>query len=247
MIYITGDTHRDFSRIKRFCQEFKTTTDDIMIILGDAGINYIGYNMDDKCKDGLAKLPITLFCIHGNHERRPSKELHYELKKFHGDMAYVQRRYPNIIFAADGAVYDFAGHNCLVCGGAYSVDKYYRLSRGALWFDDEQPDDATKQKVENKLNKFGHKIDIILTHTCPFKYIPREMFLSGVDQSTVDTSTEEWLDKIEDETSYKQWYCGHYHTNKSIDKMRFLYDEIVAISPDVQASKMGESEEKSIG
>ena len=41
MIYITGDTHRDFTRIKKFCQEQNTSVDDIMIILGDAGINYM--------------------------------------------------------------------------------------------------------------------------------------------------------------------------------------------------------------
>lgn len=39
--------------------------------------------------------------------------------------------------------------------------------------------------------------DIILSHTCPFKYEPREMFLAVIDQSTVDTSTERWLDTIE--------------------------------------------------
>lgn len=46
MIYITGDTHGDFSRINDFCFKNKTTTDDIMIILGDAGINYYGAKRD---------------------------------------------------------------------------------------------------------------------------------------------------------------------------------------------------------
>ena len=38
--YITGDTHRSFDRIEDFCYEYETTTEDVMIILGDAGINY---------------------------------------------------------------------------------------------------------------------------------------------------------------------------------------------------------------
>lgn len=66
-------------------------------------------------------------------------------------------------------------------------------------------------------------IDIILSHTCPKKYIPTEMFLPMVDQSTVDSSMEEWLDRIEDTVNYKAWYCGHWHTDKRIDKMHFLY------------------------
>ena len=36
MTYITGDTHRDFSRLDKM--EFNK--DDMLIILGDAGINY---------------------------------------------------------------------------------------------------------------------------------------------------------------------------------------------------------------
>lgn len=63
MIYITGDTHRDFNRIKEFCKKLNTTKDDIMIILGDAGINYYGNeNGDVKLKKCLEtfQLPSSL-------------------------------------------------------------------------------------------------------------------------------------------------------------------------------------------
>lgn len=49
------------------------------------------------------------------------------------------------------------------------------------------------------------------------------MFLPGIDQSTVDTRTERWLDTIEETVDYKAWYCGHWHINKRIDKMHFLF------------------------
>ena len=39
-VFITGDTHGDFNNIAKFCKKNETTTDDVMIILGDAGINY---------------------------------------------------------------------------------------------------------------------------------------------------------------------------------------------------------------
>lgn len=230
MIYITGDTHRDFGRIERFCEQQKTSVDDILIILGDAGINYFGGYKDDRVKDHLLKLSITLFCIHGNHELRPSYELGYALTEFHGDTAYIQKEYPNLVFARDGAIYNFDGHSFLVCGGAYSVDKYYRLMRGSLWFPDEQPDEETKALVEKKLESCGHQVDYVLTHTCPKKYVPIEMFLPGVDQFTVDTSTEDWLQVLEEAITYKKWYCGHYHTNKSVHKIRFLFDDIIAIN-----------------
>jgi len=30
--------------------------------------------------------------------------------------------------------------------------------------------------------------------------------IHGIDQSTIDTTTEEWLDLIEDKLDYKKWY-----------------------------------------
>ncbi|MEE1477261.1 MAG: hypothetical protein U0K11_12700, partial [Fusobacterium sp.] len=44
-------------------------------------------------------------------------------------------------------------------------------------------------------------------------------------------STEEWLQKIEDKLKYKKWYCGHFHIEKSIDKIRFAYDDIIELNP----------------
>jgi phage-related protein len=67
--YITGDTHRDFTRIAEFCEAKGTDADDVMIILGDAGINYYGGRRDMNAKRRLAQLPLTLFSIHGNHAR----------------------------------------------------------------------------------------------------------------------------------------------------------------------------------
>lgn len=32
MIYVTGDTHRNFERIEEFCIKQKTTKDDLMIV-----------------------------------------------------------------------------------------------------------------------------------------------------------------------------------------------------------------------
>lgn len=42
MIYITGDTHGDFRNVARFCKKMQTSKKDVLIILGDAGINYYG-------------------------------------------------------------------------------------------------------------------------------------------------------------------------------------------------------------
>lgn len=77
MIYLTGDTHGKFDRIGAFCDKMQTSRDDILIILGDAGINFHAGALDILRKEYLAKLPITLLCIHGNHERRPESLPYY--------------------------------------------------------------------------------------------------------------------------------------------------------------------------
>lgn len=227
MIYITGDTHGDFTRIHKFCDEVAPTTDDIMIILGDAGFNYYGGYRDEFNKRKMAQEPLTVFCIHGNHEIRPATIPTYHVREWHGGKVYVENAYPNLLFAIDGEVYDLGGRQTIVIGGAYSVDKPYRLLRGWGWWPDEQPSEEVKAKVESVLAARDWKIDAVLSHTVPLKYEPVEVFLSFIDQQKVDKSTEEWLDTIEDRLDYENWYAGHYHTEKNIDKLTILFEGIM--------------------
>lgn len=224
-VFITGDTHGKFDKIHSLCEKLETTKDDVIIILGDAGINYSG-KTDQYLKSALQKMPITFFCIHGNHEKRPESIDSYNISEFCGGKVYIEDSYPNLIFAKDGEIYDFNGKKYIVIGGAYSVDKFYRLMRGWNWFADEQPSEKTKKLIEEKLQSLDWSIHGVLSHTCPRKYEPIEVFLPMIDQSSVDKSTEDWLDQIEDKLTYNKWYCGHYHTNKSIDKLRFMFDDI---------------------
>lgn len=233
-IYLTGDTHGVFRRIENWCNFTKTTKEDVLMILGDAGINYYGTfsDYDEKKKRRLQELPITLFCVHGNHEQRPQNLPNYKLKEWNGGKVWVEENFPSLLFAKDGEIYDIAGQKTLVIGGAYSVDKYRRLmeynlgfSRILEWWSDEQPSKEVKKTVEKNLKKMQWNVDVVLSHTCPQKYIPTETFLLGVNQETVDTSTEEWLDKIENKLSYQHWFCGHYHTEKKIDKLQFLFED----------------------
>ena len=230
MVYITGDTHGDVRRLKIFClfnsSGGSVIKDDTVIILGDAGYNYYGDYRDDGHKSTLAMLGTTFFCIHGNHENRASNIASYKETEWHGGIVYREEKYPNILFAKDGEIYDIGGKRCIVIGGAYSIDKDYRLLRGWEWWPDEQLSDEIKRYVEQQLSDCDNKIDVVLSHTCPLKYEPREVFLPIIDQSGVDNSTERWLDTIEERISYQKWYCAHYHTEKRIDRMRFLYESI---------------------
>ena len=226
MFYITGDTHGQFQHIEAFCERIQPSAKDTLIILGDAGFNYYGDWRDIHAKKKMSRLSITIFAIHGNHEQRPSTIPSYQTMNWCGGQVYVEKEYPNILFAADGEVYDLDDKKALAIGGAYSVDKQRRLTFGWHWWADEQPSDEIKRKTEEALEVHDWKMDIVLSHTGPLKYEPIEAFLPMVDQEAVDKSTEIWLDRIEDRLDYQHWYFGHYHTEKEIDKISILFQSI---------------------
>ena len=231
MFYITGDTHGDFTRIVRFNRIVQPSGDDTMIILGDAGFNYYGGLRDEAAKQSMARMPFTVFSIHGNHEMQPATIPSYHIVEWNGGKVYVEDEYPNLLFAVDGEVYNLGGHQTVVIGGAYSVDKHYRLARGWNWWPDEQPSPETRARVEQVLAERDWQVDVVLSHTVPLKYEPVEVFIPGVDQSRVDKSTETWLDGIEDKLRYRHWYAGHYHTEKEIDRLTLLFESIREFKP----------------
>jgi hypothetical protein len=235
MIYITGDCHGEFGKIHRFCMEMGTTREDIMIILGDAGINMSNGLRDLRKKQMLSQIPVTLFCIHGNHEMRPTRVMQvdewggrinrkaYSLKDWHGGRVYVESAFPSILFARDGEVYDLDGTETLVIGGAYSPDKPMRLARGWPWFPDEQPDVRIRKRVEKAIEERRGKVDALLTHTIPARYIP---YLHLRSWPGVDQSTEHWLDLVEDSLQYKKWYAGHFHVDVTIGKLEIMMNHV---------------------
>ena len=81
MIWITGDTHRDFSRFDSFCRYNGTAKDDLMIVLGDAALNFSGEKSDKVMKYEVSRLPFTLLFIRGNHEERVENIESYKKKK----------------------------------------------------------------------------------------------------------------------------------------------------------------------
>ena len=222
MVFLTGDIHGEPFRIKRFYNNSGLMESDTIIILGDVGANYHLDSRDALCKSVLNSIGVDILCLHGNHEIRPFNIDTYHLTEWNGGRVWVEDEYPNLLFAKDGEIYNIEGNRFIAIGGAYSVDKYYRLARGIDWWEDEQPSEEIKRYVEKQLSE--NEIDIVLSHTCPMRYEPTEVFLSQVDQSTVDSSTEMWLNKIEESIDYTAWYCGHWHTDKRIDKMHFLFE-----------------------
>ena len=231
MIYITGDKHGDLEFVREFCSRHPDISrDDIFIILGDVGINYDLNRQEKKIKRMLSKLPITLLCVHGNHEERPRNIRGYrEIKCFEG-IVYQERKYTNILFCKDGENYHVGNRHLFVLGGAYSTDKYLRLKEGWKWFESEQPSPNDRINARNSISHFDHKFDLVLSHTCPRKYLGKELRHVYTDNHEIDYSVEDWLDQIEDSIVYNHWYFGHFHKDKEItERVTSVYDNVIEI------------------
>ena len=188
------------------------------------GINYYLDEYDKKLKERLSKYNFKFFCIQGNHEKRPENISSYHEVEMFGGQVYIEDEYPNLIFAKNGELYNFNGKNILVIGGAYSIDKDYRISKRYPWFKNEQLSKIERKSILEKYT--GRHVDIILSHTCPFKYEPKESFKLSLPQELVDKSMEKFFDDIEEKINYDKWYCGHYHIEKTIDKLEFMFGRI---------------------
>ena len=97
---------------------------------------------------------------------------------------------------------------------------------GMARWPDEQPSEEIKQNVEQKLDELSWNVDVVLSHTVPLKYEPTEVFLEGLDQSKVDRTTEEWLDKIEDRLNYQNGTAVIINTEKKVDKIEIMFENI---------------------
>lgn len=237
--YITGDCHGDFQKIKLFCGNHNTSKADYMIILGDAGINYWLSKSDEKLKEKLSNLPISFLLIHGNHEARPYDINSYMEMEWHGGIVYYERKYPNLLFAKDGEIYDFDGRKGIAIGGAYSVDKEYRIMTGLPWFENEQPSAEIKCYVELQLEKCDWTVDYVLSHTCPTVFEPVDLYLEFIDQGRVDKSTENWLGSLQRKTNYKKWYFGHFHGNRVYPDGEMLFEVIKELGSDTFLQRLG--------
>lgn len=243
-VYITGDKHGSYKDVERFCLRWNTSRDDLLIILGDNGVNYWGADdrRDRKLKAYLSSLPISFYMIKGNHDQRPSSQKYHiggeNLHPLFRGSCLVENSYPSLLFAPMyGACWFLTNgkdwKKAFVLGGAYSADKWYRLRMqaeghtGWRWFPDEQMTRWEMSEAEEMLR--DAEPEIILSHTCPFRHIPRDMFLPQVDQSTVDDSMERWMDGFAEVPFYKKWYCGHWHTDRAVDRMRFMYHDIIEL------------------
>lgn len=228
---IRGDTHGTFTWMMDGCLNNYIPEETAIIILGDAGFDFYLNHTDERKKREVDARGYYIYFLRGNHEQRPSFIPKYEL--IHDDEVcgpvYCDPQFPHIRAFIDYGLYQIKGYTCFIIGGAYSVDKQWRLMRaGNLteetnipkktgWFNGEQ---LTKEEMTDCMQKAklftatGKVVDFVFTHTCPTTFQPTDMFLNFIDQSTVDHSMEDFLEEIRKVLKWEIWCFGHFHADR---------------------------------
>ena len=228
--HITGDTHGGFSRFDNL--KFENPEEHAIIILGDFGINYFLNKTDQVKKTRLNEKGFYIYAIRGNHEARP-KSLE-NIKEMYDPgvqgIVYYEEEFPHIRYMKEFGFYVIEDKVVFVIGGAYSVDKYYRLINKYQWFEDEQLSEHERRVAESLVK--NNKVDIVLSHTCPYSWRPTDLFLSCIDQTTVDNTMEIWMNELKEKFEWKYWLFGHFHDDRIVrdqynKKVYMLYSVMI--------------------
>ena len=248
----TGDTHGGMNAISRVDNIQRNMSDckpeeTGIIILGDAGLNFYLNETDKKYKKILNKMGYHIYCVRGNHEARPENIPGMVLIEDENvnNAVWMQEEFPNIRYFVDGNEYNIGGHSTLVLGGAYSIDKWYRLARAGYaaaeaetanpkkcgWFKDEL---LTKEEMNAiTLKTTDKRYDFVVSHTCPMSWEPTDLFLRGIDQIQVDKSMEIWMDELKEHIDWRVWLFGHFHADRverpCVEQMYMDYENIETI------------------
>ncbi len=248
MIYITGDTHSDFSRFEenKFPIQKEMTKNDYIIICGDFGgvWTFEEENSIEKANlDWLNSRNFTTLFVDGNHENFTRLYNDYPVEEWNGGKIHKVR--PSVYHLMRGEIFQIDGNTFFTFGGASSHDiqegildldeeekiyeyrkrgAYFRI-RDFSWWDLELPTNEEMQNGINNLKKVNFKVDYIISHCCPTNV----QAMLGRGRYKRDILTD-YFQEISEKCEFKKWYFGHYHDNRQVNSQYvLLYEDIVPL------------------
>ena len=232
-IWVTGDTHGNFQRFttKNLPQVKGMNRNDCIIIAGDYGGVWAGEQADGRKLDWLEGKPFTTLFVDGNHENFDLLNSYPE-QEWHGGRVHVVR--PHILHLMRGQVFEIGGLTWFTMGGAASHDiqdgildlaerRYWALRRmnamfrvlGHSWWPEEMPSEAEYAEAEANLERFGWRVECVLTHCAPTSVT------KALNPSYQPDKLTDFLEMVKERCQFRRWFAGHYHTNQIIDE-RFV-------------------------
>lgn len=224
-IFLTGDTHNDFSRLsyKKWPISKDLCKNDLLIILGDFGLlSDNGISKREKyLRNWLNNRPYTIAFICGNHENHPRLYNLPPADIFGGTVGVVE---DSIYHFRRGEVYTIQDKKIFTFGGATSIDRSTKVP-GLSWWKEEVPSPKEMDDGLQNLEDHQNNVDYILAHTAP-ENIAKELIKKLNSFFNDPDPTRKYLEHVCSTTSFKDLYCGHWHIDYDIDNYHIMYKNI---------------------
>ena len=218
MIYITGDTHSDFSRFteENFPIQSEMTKDDYIIICGDFGGVWTFEEESRREKEALDWLNnknFTTLFVDGNHENY-TRLYNYPIEEWKGGKVHKIR--DSVLHLMRGEIFDIDNKKIFAFGGAKSHD----IQDGILNLDEEEKIyEYRKRGAYFRIRDFSWW-DLELPTNI-------QTLINPTYKRDILT---DYLQQISEKCTFKRWYFGHYHDYKQVNsQFTLLYENIVPL------------------
>ena len=218
MIYITGDTHSDFSRFteENFPIQSEMTKDDYVIICGDFGGVWTFEEESSREKEALDWLNnknFTTLFVDGNHENY-TRLYNYPIEEWKGGKVHKIR--DSVLHLMRGEIFDIDNKKIFAFGGARSHD----IQDGILNLDEEEKIyEYRKRGAYFRIRDFSWW-DLELPTNI-------QTLINPTYKRDILT---DYLQQISEKCTFKRWYFGHYHDYKQVNsQFTLLYENIVPL------------------
>jgi TPR repeat protein len=200
--------------------EFVPIEDDVIVILGDAGIVWQD-EMNEDVRKFYSSLSYDVLFLDGNHENFDLLNKLPIVERY-GDA--VHEVLPNVFHLIRGNAYLINGKKFFVFGGGYSVKRETNSSPVTTW-DDELPSAEEFKRGLKTLAENENRFDYVLTHQAP------QSLLETIKHSCSQAEAElvGYLERVRNTTKFARWFFGHLHKDITVGNIVGLYESVEVI------------------
>lgn len=190
LLMLAGDVHGYFNHVITLLDRARNKGVPRIFQLGDFGAwehTADGVEYFDDVSRYAEQRGVTVYFLGGNHDNeRLVMEMYGDVRDEEG---FVRVR-KNLYMAPRGHVWEWGGTRFIALGGAYSVDKEWRLQlervdqfkaerraarvgevpadkSGTLWFPEEEMTDAQFMEIMDRVTENWGTVDVVLSHDKP--------------------------------------------------------------------------------
>lgn len=220
MIYVTGDLHGEFDRLRGKAFK-KLKKGDTVIVCGDFGFLWDGDGREKRLLEKLGKLRYRLMFIDGCHENFDLLE-QYPVSSFCGGQARVICG--NLVHLLRGQVYTIEGRDIFTMGGGSCGDQADRMATGR-WSPRELPSSGELSSALENLKQRRFVVDYVVTHDCSGSL---RQFI-GAEREEI-TELQSFFDGLASRLRFKKWFFGLYHLDKVLSSRHTaVFQELIPL------------------